>query len=146
MEDNTEPLDSSANRGIKWQRSSSDFVEFVMLLTDFSICINQKQNVPKHEFNSLCDSLGDSLAPLFNVSTSPYLTFAELRQNTFLTYEFTRKVIEQLNCLKEDDEFYALLEAKGITPSYEYMTEEIIKWREVEKFATLLWLYLNTDQ
>lgn len=143
MEDNTEPLDSSANGEIRWHRSNSDFVEFVLLLTDFSICIQQKQEVSKHEFNNLCDSLGDSLVPFFNVDTSPFLTFAELRKNTIPTYEFSRKVIKQLNRLKEDDEFYALLETKGITPSYEYMAMEIIKWREVEKFATLLWVYLK---
>lgn len=143
MEENIGPFDSPFGGKIRWQRSKNDFVEFVMMLTDFSICLHEKQNVALHEFNILCDSLGDSLLTIFKVDINPYSTFAEMRQNTKLTYEFTRTVISQLDRLRADDEFYALLESKGITPSYEYMTNEIIKWREVEKFATLLWLYLK---
>lgn len=137
MEDNT------GSGEIRWAGSQGDFLEFVMILADFSICINQQQDMPKHEFDKLCDSLGETLITLFNINLSPYTTFAQFRKNARPSYKFTRKVIKQLNELKENDYLYSLLEEKGITPSYEYMTNEIVKWKEVEKFATLLWMYLN---
>jgi hypothetical protein len=135
--------DNIGSGEIRWTGSHGDFLEFVMILTDFSICINQQHDVSKHEFDKLCDSLGETLITLFNINLSPYTNFSELRKDTRPSYKFTRKVIEQLNDLKENDNIYSLLESKGITPSYEYMTNEIIKWKEVEKYATLLWLYLK---
>lgn len=147
MEDNSIPPDFSAGENIQWRGSIGEFVEFVMLLTDFNICINEQMDKEygKQEFDNLCDALGNSLLNVFSIDITPFNGFNELKKNTRLSYQFTRRVIKQLEQLKEDEQFYTLLEEKGITPSYELMEDEIIKWKNTEKLATFLWLYLKIE-
>lgn len=145
MEGNIIPPDFSSGENIQWRGSSGDFVEFVMLLTDFSICINPQMDneYGTKEFNNLCDALGNSLLNIFSIDIAPFSCFDDLRKNTRLSYQFTRRVIKQLEQLKEDEQFYILLEERGITPSYEVMANEVILWRNTEKLAALVWLYLK---
>lgn len=147
MEGNIIPPDFSAGENIQWRGSTGDFVEFVMLLTDFNICINEQMDKEygKLEFDNLCDALGNSLLNVFSIDISPFTSFDDLRKNTRLSYQFTKRVVKQLEQLKEDEQFYILLEEKGITPSYEVMADEIIKWKNTEKLATFLWLYLKIE-
>lgn len=147
MEGNIIPPDFSAGENIQWRGSTGDFVEFVMLLTDFNICINEQMDKEygKQEFDNLCDALGNSLLNVFSIDISPFTSFDDLRKNTRLSYQFTKRVIKQLEQLKEDEQFYILLEEKGITPSYELMENEIIQWKNAEKIATLLWIYLKME-
>ncbi|HUN01268.1 MAG TPA: hypothetical protein PLS00_00320 [Niabella sp.] len=147
MEDNIIPPDFSAGESIQWRGNAGEFIEFIMILADLSLCINDrfKKKYKQQEFNSLCDSLGNSLLNTFKVDITPFRNFQELRKNTILSYQFTRRIIEQLERLKEDRQFYSLLEERGITPSFEVMANEIILWKNTEKLATLLWLYLKME-
>jgi len=147
MRDNIIPPGFSTEENIQWNGDAGEFVEFIMILTDLSLCINDHFNkkCQKQEFNRLCDSLGNSLLTAFDVDITPFQSFDELRKHTILSYQFTRKIIKQLERLKEDKQFYILLEERGITPSYEVMANEVIQWKNTEKLATLLWLCLKQD-
>ncbi|MDQ0109131.1 hypothetical protein [Chitinophaga terrae (ex Kim and Jung 2007)] len=131
-------------KAIMWRGSKEEFIEFVMIVTDYSICTNEKIASPsKERFMELCDALGNELLKFFKVDISPHATFKIMRENTPINYRFTKRIVRIMKRLKEDEQFILLLEARGIMPSFEYVTEEVIKWSNAEKIATILWLHIR---
>jgi len=143
MEDNNSLFRHSDNSSIVWQRSAADFVEFVLLLTDFYVCLNHDKEIGKEDINRFCDALGEDLLQVFSIELAPHQSFAELRKNITPDYEFSKSIIKQLSLLKDNDGFYIMLQEQGITPSYEYMSSEVVKWSEVSKISVLIWQYLK---
>lgn len=129
---------------VMWRGSSEEFVEFVLIVTDYSICTTESlSGIGKNRFFELCDALGDELVIFFKVDISPHRSFKTMRENTKINYRFTKRIIRIMKRLKEDEHFLRLIEERGIMPSVEYITDEVVKWSNAEKIATLLWLHIQ---
>ena len=136
--------DNLPNGTIKWTGSKEEFIEFVLIVADYRICANnQSSDSSKRYYYHICDVLGDDLIRFFKMDISPHENFKQLRENTTINYRFTKRIIRIMKRLKQDEYFLHLLEERGILPSVEYITEELIKWNNIEKITTLLWLYIN---
>ncbi|NLR67313.1 hypothetical protein HGH92_23615 [Chitinophaga varians] len=129
---------------ILWRGSKEEFIEFVLIVTDYSICANDDlSGLNRMRFLELSDALGDVLVKFFKVDISPHTNFKTIRENTKLSNRFTKRIIRIMKRLKEDEKFLQLLEQRGIMPSAEFVTEEVVKWSNAEKIASFLWLYLD---
>ncbi|UCJ08656.1 hypothetical protein KTO58_05570 [Chitinophaga pendula] len=129
---------------IYWKGSREEFIEFVMIVADYSICTTSNVTITSAtRFLELCDELGSELARLFKVDISPHATFKLMREHTKIDYCFTKSVIQMMKRPKEDEHFLQMLEDRGIMPSIEYISEGLLKWGHAEKIATLLWLYIQ---
>jgi|GEM_PF-2215787 len=129
---------------ILWRGGREEFIEFVLIVSDYSICANDNlSGLSRTRFLELSDALGDVLVKFFKVDISPHSNFKSIRENTKLNNRFTKRIIRIMKRLKEDEKFLQLLEQRGVMPSAEFVTEEVVKWSNAEKIASFLWLYLN---
>ncbi|MFY0255293.1 hypothetical protein ACDQ55_15205 [Chitinophaga sp. 30R24] len=143
---NFNELLGGADRDIIWNGPKAHFIEFVLILTDFCICLNSCcSDISRNDFYMLSDSLGDPLICFFKVDISPHINFKEFREKTTIDHGFTKRIIRVMNRLKEDDCFLNFLEQQGILPSIEYTVSESVKWLNAEKIAILLWLYIRWE-
>jgi len=129
---------------ILWRGSREEFIEFVLIVADYSICVNDNLiGLNRMRFLELSDALGDVLANFFKVDISPHANFKAFRENTNVNNRLTKRIIRIMKRLNEDEKFLQLLEQRGVMPSAEFVTEEVVKWSNAEKIASFLWLYLD---